>query len=289
MATVWDVLKEASKYDGSPTAHRNVVDNLKRHGHKVSMSDQWCTETVMAILYNANAIGAVGGYQRTSGGLKKQAEKNGTWAKGTDDILPGDIVVFGSGKPNHTELCVGDGVTVAGNHKEISPDTCDRRNWKGRNVLGRVRPKYSKMPAMDDLQLTIAACDVLMGVYGKGDVRKRMLGVYGKENAKSIQSTVDDILKSHDKTIFAMAVYIICGRAGNRAYRKRRLGIFFDEAQGRVNHIISLRTHSIEEASTDVIQGKYGTNAVRRALLEFNGYIPSKVQALVNEHVKKRT
>lgn len=289
MATVWDVLSEASKYDGSPTAHEDVVKNIRKHGHHINMSDEWCTETVMAILYGAGAIGCIGGYQSASGGLKAQAEKRGMWKSGTDDILPGDIVVFGKEKPNHTELCVGYGVTVAGNHKEVSPDTCDRRNWMGRNVLGRVRPKYSKMPAMDDLQQTIASCDVLLGAYGKGDTRGRMLSVFGKENAKDIQTTVDNILKSHDRTVFAMAVYIICGRAGKKSYRKRRLGSYYEDAQDRVNAIIKMRSHSVEEASYDVIAGRYGTGAVRKALLAFNGYVAAKVQALVNERLRRGT
>jgi len=41
--TVWDVLTAYNKYDGSPTAHKDVVNTLKKHGHHTTMSDAWCS------------------------------------------------------------------------------------------------------------------------------------------------------------------------------------------------------------------------------------------------------
>ena len=62
--TVWDVLTAAAKYDGSTTAHKDVVANLQKHGHHAKMSDAWCTETIMSILYDAGGIDLVGGYSQ---------------------------------------------------------------------------------------------------------------------------------------------------------------------------------------------------------------------------------
>ena len=54
--TVYDVLSAAAKYDGSKTAHKDVIDCLNKHGHHAKMSDAWCTETIMAIMYDAGCI-----------------------------------------------------------------------------------------------------------------------------------------------------------------------------------------------------------------------------------------
>ena len=283
MATVYDVLHAIARYDGSPTAHKDVVSCLKKHGHNVSMSDQWCTETVMAAFYDAGAIDTVGGYKRVSGDLKKQAEKEGIWHSGTNGILPGDIIVYGrSGKPNHTELAVGNNITVAGNHKEISSDTCDRRKWKGRSVVGYVRPKYARMPTMNNLQIAVCAVDCILGVYGSGKTRETMLAVFGTENAKKIQSEVDRVWGSEDLIARNMAVYVIAGHAGKENYRKKRLGKYADKAQAKIEAIYAMRGKTVTQAARDVINDNYGKDAVRNLLLSFCGYDAEKVQAEVN-------
>lgn len=284
--TVWDVLKAAAKYDGSPTAHKDVVKTLQAKGHHVSMSDEWCTETIMSILYDAGGIDLVWGYSQVSDNVKKKAEKLGIYHKGSDGILPGDIIIYGTnGDPNHTELAVGHNVTISGNYNK----GCGRRSWKGRHVMGYVRPKYAPMGEMDNLQATIAACDVMLDVYGSGETRERQLSVFGKANAKKIQDEVTRVWGSDDKISFDMAVYIISGRAGKDPYRKKRLGTFARRAQNRVEEIYALHTRSKEQAARDVIADKYGKLAVRELLLKFNGYKPADVQAIVDKLMKAAT
>lgn len=41
--TFWDVLTTYNKYDGSKTAHQDVVNTLNKHGHHTKMSDAWCS------------------------------------------------------------------------------------------------------------------------------------------------------------------------------------------------------------------------------------------------------
>jgi len=41
--TYWDVLTSFNKYDGSNTAHQDVVNTLNKYGHHVKMSDEWCS------------------------------------------------------------------------------------------------------------------------------------------------------------------------------------------------------------------------------------------------------
>ena len=239
MATVFDVLHAVAKYDGSPTAHKDVVSCLKKHGHNVSMSDQWCTETIMAALYDADAIKTIGGCKLSAGDVKKQAEKNGIWHKGQAGILPGNIIIYGrNGIPNHTEIAIGNNITVAGNHKEITPDTCDRRKWKGRSVVGYVRPKYDRMPAMNNLQIAVCAVDCILGVYGSGDTRKKQLSVFGSDNAQKIQAEVNRIFADEALTVSAMAQYVLAGHAGKDSYRKTRLGKYYDKVQAEVNRIL---------------------------------------------------
>lgn len=288
--TVYDVLSKMRKYDGSKTAHKDVIDCLNKHGHHAKMSDAWCTETVMAILYDAGGIDLVGGYAQTSKTLKKNAEKLKIWHSGSSDILPGDIVLYGhDGVPNHTELAVGAVDNLSGNYAEISKDTCQRRKRAGRSIVGYVRPKYKTMPAMNDLQVMLCACDVMLGVYGSGDTRVKMLSVFGTANAEAIQKEVTRVFGDTGKMPFDFAVYIIQGFAGNSDYRKKRLGSYYASAQERVNEIFALHTHSVTEAAYDVIGGKYGNGEVRKALLRFNGYDAEQVQETINEIYKRKS
>lgn len=287
--TRWDVLEAATKYDGSDTARKDVIDCLNKHGHHAKMSDAWCTETIMAIMYDAGCIDLVGGYSQVSDSLVKKAKKLGIWHKGTSGILPGDIIVYGHGdNPNHTELAVGATMCVSGNYREISKDTCARRKWTGRSVLGYVRPKYSAMPTMDNLQVTIAACDCMLSVYGTLATRKKQLDSFGSANRKKVQDEINRVWADAGKVAFDMAVYIIAGHAGKGNYRKIRLKSFEPSAQARVEAIYALRGKSTDQAAQMVIDGQFGTGAVRELLLSFCGYDKAKVQNRVNEILKKK-
>ncbi len=279
--TVWDYLTALAKYDGSETAHEDVIKTLKSHGHSAKMGDAWCTETLMAAMYDAGGIDLIGGYAQNSGTLRKNAQKKGIWHSGTSGILPGDILVFGdsNGKPNHTEANVGYYLDVAGNYN----GGCGRRSYRGRNVLGYVRPKYKSMGAMNNLQATIGACDCILGVYSSEKNREKQLSVFGASNAEKIQDEINRVWGNADKIAFDMAVYIIARRAGKNSYRRKRLGKYADAAQKKVDEIYALRGKTVEQAARLVLEGKFGTMAVRELLLKFCGYNVSKVQAKVNE------
>jgi hypothetical protein len=284
--TFYDVLAATAKYDGNPKAHEAVIATLKAHGHTLKASSAWCSETVMAFLYDAGCIDLIGGYAGDSGSIRQHAQKLGIWHSGSSGILPGDIVLYGSdGKTNHTEFAVGADTNISGNYH----GGCSRRKRSGRTIIGYVRPKYASMPEMDNLQITICACDVMLGVYSSGDTRAQMLSVFGSKNAAAIQAEVSRVWSDAAKVAFDMAVYISQGRAGNDSYRKKRLDSFYKAAQGRLNDIYALHTHSAEEAASDVLTGRYGTGAVRVALLRFNGYDAANVQGIVNERLSVST
>ena len=284
--TRWSVLEAATKYDGSETAHKDVVAKIKSLGHSMSMSTAWCTETVMAIFADAGALDLIGGYAADSGTLKKHAQKLGIWHSGSSGILPGCPVIYkgSDGKPNHTELAVGYNVTISGNHN----GKCDRRSWSGRKVDGWISPKYPDMGAMDNLQTTIAACDVILGVYGSSTTRAKQLDAFGSSNRKRIQDEVNRIFGDAGKIAFGMAVYIIAGHAGKGSYRKTRLKGYEATGQARANAIWGCRGKTIEQAAQIVIDGDFGTEAVRTFLLKFCGYDAGKVQQAVNDILEKK-
>ena len=282
--TVYDVLAATAKYDGNADAHSAVIGTIRKHGHSIKLTDAWCSETVMSYFYDAGCISIIGGYSNNAPSIKAKAKKLGIWHDGSSGIRPGDIVIYGS-TPNHTEFAIGDDLNISGNYR----GGCSRRKRSGRTIKGYVRPKYASMPDMDNLQVTICACDVMLDVYGSGDTRERMLSVFGSKNAAAIQAEVSRAWSDAAKVAFDMAVYISQGRAGNDAYRRNRLDSFYRAAQARLNDIYALHTHSAEEAASDVLAGRYGTGAVRVALLQFNGYDAAKVQGIVNERLSVST
>ena len=282
--TVWDFLEALTKYDGSDSAHEDVIKDLNGFGHHATMKDAWCTETLMAAMHRAGGIDLIGGYAQTSGTLKKNAQKKGIWHGGTNGILPGDILVFGSsGKPNHTEANVGFYIDVAGNYN----GGCGRRSYKGRSVIGYVRPKYRGMPDMTNLQIAIAAADCILDVYSSGDTRKKQLTVFGKKNAEKIQDEVDRVWNDIDKTVFDLAVYVIANHAGKGKYRRKRLGNWATAVQDKIDDIYALKGRTNAEAAQLVLQNKFGTNTIRELLLKFCGYDPAAVQKEVNKALQQ--
>lgn len=276
--TFYDVLAATAKYDGNSGAHSAVIGTIRKHGHSIKLTDAWCSETVMAYFFDAGCISIIGGYSNNAPSIKAKAKKLGIWHDGSSGIRPGDIVIYGS-TPNHTEFAIGDDLNISGNYR----GGCSRRKRSGRTINGYVRPKYEVMPVMDNLQYTLCACDVMLGVYGTGTTRERLLTVFGTRNAELIQYEVTRVWENTKLRTFDFAVYIIMGRAGNDPYRKKRLGKFATAAQKEVDSIRALRSHSKTQCVQDVIAGRYGNDAIRAMLLKFNGYNAAEIQKMVND------
>jgi acyl-CoA-binding protein len=288
MLTLWPILSTYTHYDGSPTAHDDVLKVLKAHGcNKYDSSTAWCVLQIMAAFAENNAMGMIGGINQRSKYLKAAAQKLGIWHDGGSGILPCDIVVYAdkNGVPNHSEFAIGAKLNISGNY---NGGTSRRIRAGGRRIAGYVRPKYAAMPAMNDLQITIAAVDVLLDIYGSGATRTKQLTVFGKENASRIQQEVDRIAGDENEKIFSMAVYAIAGHAGKDDYRKKRLGSFYEKTRKKINAIYDLRGKTIDQAAADVIAGRYRKNETRKLLLKFAGYDPQKVQDKVNEIQKAK-
>ena len=288
MINIWAILSKYTKYDGSSTAHADVLKVIKAHGcNKYDSSTAWCVLQVMAVFAENNALGMIGGINQRSKYLKAAAQKLGIWHDGGSGILPGDIVVYAdkNGVPNQSEFAIGAKLNISGNY---NGGTSRRIRAGGRRIAGYVRPKYAAMPDMNDLQITIAAVDVLLDVYGSGATRTKQLSVFGRENASRIQQEVDRIAGDENEKIFSMAVYAIAGHAGKDEYRKKRLGSFYEKTRKKINAIYDLRGKTIDQAAADVIAGRYRKNETRKLLLKFAGYDPQKVQDKVNEIQKAK-
>ena len=285
MKTLWNVLTTYTKYDGSPTAHADVIKALQPK-KQYKMSDAWCVLQIMAVFYQNGALDMIGGLNRRSKELRDDADAMGIWHEGSSGILPGDIVVYADkkGVPNHSEFAIGANLNISGNYNGGT----SRRTRSGRRIAGYVRPKYAAMPGMDDLQITIAAVDVFLNVYGTKDTRIKNLSVFGRENASRIQQEVDKLDVDENEKIFSMAVYVIAGHAGKDDYRKKRLGTYYEKVRKQVNAIYDMRGKSIDQAAADVIANKYRKNETRKLLLKFCGYDTQKVQDKVNEIMKAK-
>ena len=279
--TFWDVLTAYNKYDGSKTAHQDVVKTLKKHNHNVKSSDAWCTMTIMAALYDAGGIDTIGGYSQISGDAVTKAKKIKIWHDGITGVRPGDIIVFcdNKKKPNHTQFCIGYNRTISGNYN----GGCSRRTYKGRSILGYIRPNYTPMPTMNNLQVTICAAEVILGTYGSGTNRTNMFTIFGTQNTKAIQNKVNQIVSKQSDIIFALAVSVIAGYVGKGDYRAKRLSTWNNKVQTHINNIYALRGKTVETAAQYVIKGQFNKGEIRVLLLKFCGYDPNAVQKKVNE------
>ena len=287
--TFYDVLKVLNKYIGQKDAHKRTIDYLVSQKIKADMDDAWCTEFVMAVLKEAGCIDLIGGYSQISGSVKKKAIAKGIYHAGSSGIMPGDIVLYGrNGKTNHTELAVGASMNVSGNYTLNGHNGVYYRKRSGRTIIGYVRPKYKPMPDFNNLDDVIFSSFVMLGFYASGQTRSNIMTfVFGK-NADRIQKEVTRVSNDSEKTIFNLAVFTISGFASKDPYRKTILGTYRDSVQDEINHIYGLRNKSIDEVAQLVLDDEFGTNEVRKSLLEFCGYNALDVQKKVNEIIDKK-
>lgn len=124
----------------SADPHKVVIAILKKHGHTLKESSAWCTETVIAAFLEAGLCDLIGGYAADAPTLKKHAKALGIWHSGADEIKAGDIVLYGSVEPNHTEIAIDGIYNISGNYN----GTVKKRKRVGRTINGRIRPKYPK-------------------------------------------------------------------------------------------------------------------------------------------------
>ena len=144
------------------------------------------------------------------------------------------------------------------------------------------------------------ANEVIAGKWGNGDARKTALTNAGYDFS-AIQSIVNEKMtgkatesKSSLKSVDEIAQEVIAGKWGNGQDRFNKLaaaGYDGNAVQNRVNEILGVKNttssqKSNEEIANEVIQGKWGNGADRKANLQAAGYDYNAIQAIVNKKLK---
>ena len=138
-ASGWNkVLSVLNSIISAKDPHQKVIDILKKHGHTLKPDSAWCSETVVAAFLDAGMVDLIGGYTTNATSLKRHAKALGIWHSGDDGIKAGDIVLYGSGEPNHTEIAIDSVYNISGNYN----GTAKKRKRSGRTINGYIRPKY---------------------------------------------------------------------------------------------------------------------------------------------------
>lgn len=144
------------------------------------------------------------------------------------------------------------------------------------------------------------ADEVIAGKWGNGSDRFNRLAQAGYDG-NTIQSIVNQKLsgssstpKQTKKTNETIAQEVINGAWGNGEDRKNRLtsaGYNYNEIQAKVNELCGVKSNvsnkkSNETIANEVIQGKWGNGADRKARLSAAGYDYNTIQAIVNKKLK---
>lgn len=125
----------------SKNPHQKVVDILKEHGHKLSWDSAWCSETVVSAFLESGYGYLIGGWAADAPSLKRHGQKLGIWHDGSAGVKAGDIVLYGSDEPNHTEIAIDSTYNISGNYN----GTVAKRKRSGRKIHGYLRPQYPKI------------------------------------------------------------------------------------------------------------------------------------------------
>lgn len=80
------------------------------------------------------------------------------------------------------------------------------------------------------------ACEVIKGVYGNGEERRKRLGNLYEE----VQKEVNKIVYNKENDIHNIALSVINGNYGNGEERRKRLGNLYEEVQKEVNRILGI-------------------------------------------------
>lgn len=129
----------------------------------------------------------------------------------------------------------------------------------------------------------ILANEVIQGMRGSGDDRKKALG----SMYNAVQKRVNEILASKGATVELsvnqMAKNAIAGKYGTGEARKKALGANYNAVQAEINRILGVSIKSVDTVAREVIDGKWGNGADRRNRLTAAGYNYNAVQKRVNQ------
>lgn len=313
--TAQDVLNVMRSWLGYSEANgkfKQIIDLYNSHkplarGYAVKYTDEWCDTTVSAAAIKAGAVNLIG----TECGVEQHVKifkQKGIWIEdGTITPQPGDIIVYNwddNTQPNdgysdhigYVESVSGKTIiAIEGNKGEaVARRTLSVGNG---NIRGYARPKYasggSSNPAPSKSIEEIAR-EVIAGVYGNGDARKKAIEAMGYDY-NTVQAKVNELLKAGSstpkpsKTIEQVAKDVIAGKYGNGDERKKKIeaeGYNYNAVQNKVNELLkasSTPKKTVDQIAQEVIAGKWGNGDTRKQKITSAGYDYNAVQAKVNQ------
>lgn len=242
MASAKEVISLARKWLGKNEADgsfKDIIDIYNFHkplarGYKMKYTDAWCATFISALAISLNCTDII----PTECGCERQIElfkKLGRWKEDESRTpSPGDIIYYdwndngrgdNRGWSDHVGLVedvYGSTITVIeGNYS----NSVKRRTIKvnARYIRGYAIPAYDRINTLKNN--TTIAKEVILGKWGNGEDRKRLLESAGYEY-EAVQAIVNDLLDTHnegDKSNIEIAKEVIKGYWGNGNQRKRLL------------------------------------------------------------------
>lgn len=276
MTSAWEkVLAVLNRIMKASNPHKQVIEILKQHGHTLKESSAWCSETVVAAFLEPGLVDLIGGYAADAPTLKKHAKSLGIWHSGPYGIKAGDIVLYGSGDPHHTEIAIDGAYNISGNYN----GTVKKRKRAGRTINGYIRPKYPTAEAKDDGKKTESAHRIRIAALAFFDT--------GDESAQYGDCTAIIEYGDDNKTV-EHAVLIDCGMSKSSANiikKLKALGVkkldaivishaHWDHYSGADNIIKAFPTAAIyvaDPGQVDKYQKSYG-DALRRQYKKAAGH-----------------
>lgn len=294
--TAQDVLDIMESWVGKSRAagtHHDIIDLYNSHtpwarGYKVTYADDYCDTTVSAVFIKLGAVDLIGG---TECGVEKHIElfkKKGIWNEdGTITPDVGTIVCFNWDDGTQPNDGYADHIGfVYAINREKGTMTFIEGNMSGGVVgfrynipigWGYIRgyafPNYADQsnvttPSTPPKTIEQVAREVIAGVYGDGETRKKSLAAKGYDY-ETVQKKVNEILKgtiqTPSKSNSVIAKEVLAGIWGNGEERKKKLtaaGYNYTVIQNIVNDLIYDPEYYIVKPGDTLskIAERYGTS-----------------------------
>ena len=162
--------------------------NIKRK-YKIQPNDNWCAMFCSVIAHKCNVKNFP--YEVSVYYMTQLAKQSGHFVTDEKAVTAGDLIIYdwkADGTLNHvgiiTEITPNHFKVIEGNYnKTVGLRTVKRNN---REVYGFIKVEHKAAADIEQL-----ARDVIKGLYGSGEDRKKALGV----NYEAVQARVNQILK----------------------------------------------------------------------------------------------
>lgn len=205
------VVKTAKTYDGvkkGSAKHHEIIDifnTVKPDGYTAGYNDHWCAEFVSAMFikaYGKKNAQNIMVLSASCGRMQQKAQQAGIWEE-RDNYKPGigDVVLYdwddnGSGNnvgwPDHvgivSSVSKNGFYVIEGNMGYNSIVGYRELKINNKFIRGFVLPKFNKLPKAKEKKPDISklADDVIKGLYGAGEERKKKLGKWYAEVQKEV-------------------------------------------------------------------------------------------------------